>query len=96
MIGVAYHSDVVALAALGGGSCLLGLATINRFFKAGFTDASRVAKEAAPLLLPILVCSFLAGTHLGGGGMLPLVLRLLAFSVIYLFSLWKLRRIWNA
>jgi O-antigen/teichoic acid export membrane protein len=96
MIGVVYHSDLVALSALGIGSCLLGLATINRFFKAGYTDASRVAREAAPLLLPILVCSALAGTRLGGGGMLPLVLRLLAFSSVYLFSIWKLRRIWNA
>jgi O-antigen/teichoic acid export membrane protein len=95
MIGVACHSDVVALSALGVGSCLLGLATINRFFKAGFTDASRVAKEAAPLLLPLLSCSFLAVTRLGGGGVLPLVLRLLAFSVVYLFSIWKLRRVWN-
>ena len=96
MIGVAYHSELVALSALGIGSCLLGLATINRFFKAGFTGASRVAKQAAPLLLPILLCSLLAASRLGGGGMLPLVLRLLAFSVIYLFSIWKLRRVWNA
>ena len=95
MIGVAYHSDLVALTALGVGTCLLGLATINRFFKAGFTDAGRVAKKAAPLLLPLLVCSLLAGTRLGGEGMLPLVLRLLAFSMVYLFSIWKLRRVWS-
>ena len=95
LIGIAYHSDLVALSALGVGSCLLGLATINRFFKAGFTDAGRVAKEAGPLLSPILLCSFLAGTRLGGDGMLPLVLRLLAFSTVYLFSIWKLRRVWN-
>jgi lipopolysaccharide exporter len=96
MIGVIYHSDLVALSALGIGSCVLGLATIHRFFKAGFTDTGRVAKQAAPLLLPLLFCSLLAGTRPGGAGLFPLVLRLLAFSLVYLFSIWKLRPIWNA
>lgn len=96
MIGVVYHSDLVALSALGIGTCLLGVATINRFFKAGFTNTGRVAREAAPLLLPLLLCFGLAATRLGGSGLLPLVLRVLAFSGVYLFSLWKLRRSWNA
>ncbi len=96
MIGIACHSDLVALSALGIGSCLLGLATINRFFRAGYTDVVRVARHAAPLLLPLLLCCLLAGTRLGGGGILPLALRILAFSLVYLFSIWKLRRVWNA
>jgi lipopolysaccharide exporter len=96
MIGVAYHSDVIALAALGTGSCLLSLATMNRFFEAGFTNASCVLKQAAPLLLPLALCTLLAASRFGGGGMLPLVLRVIAFSIVYLLSLWKLRRFASA
>jgi lipopolysaccharide exporter len=96
MIGVAYHSDVIALAALGTGSCLLSLATMNRFFEAGFTNASCVLKQAAPLLLPLALCALLAAWRFGGGGMLPLVLRVIAFSIVYLLSLWKLRRFASA
>lgn len=91
MIGVAYHSDMIAVAALGAGSCLLSLATMNRFFKAGFTRASIVLKQAAPLFLPLLLCLLLAGSRFGRSGMLPLVLRVLAFSIVYLLCLWKLR-----
>jgi O-antigen/teichoic acid export membrane protein len=96
MIGVAYHSDVIALAALGSGSCLLSLATMNRFFEAGFTNASCVLKQAAPLLLPLAFCALLALSRFRGGGMLPLVLRVIAFSIVYLLSLWKLRRFASA
>ena len=92
MVGVAYHSDVIALAVLGSGSCLLSLVTMNRFFEAGFTNASCVLKQAAPLLLPLALCALLAEWRFGGRGMLPLVLRVLAFSFVYLISLWKLRR----
>jgi O-antigen/teichoic acid export membrane protein len=91
MIGVAYHSDLVALAALGIGSCIFSLATMNRFFKAGFTHAGPIMKQAAPLLVPLAVCALLAQSRFGGGGMLPLVLRVLAFSIVYVLSLWKVR-----
>jgi lipopolysaccharide exporter len=96
MIGVAYHSDVMALAALGIGSCLLSLATMNRFFKAGFTHASRIVKSAAPLLVPLALCALLAVSGFGGRGMLPLILRVFALSIVYLLSLWKLRRFASA
>lgn len=96
MVGVAYHSDVIALAALGVGSCLLSLATMNRFFKAGFTHAGRIFKQAAPLALPLALCALLAVSSFGGRGVAPLVLRILAFTTVYLFSLWKLRRFASA
>jgi len=96
MIGIAYHSDLIAIAALGSGSCLLSLATMNRFFKAGFTHASRIVKQAAPLLFPLVVSALLTKWKLGGSGIWALVLRVLAFSIVYLLSLWKLRRFANA
>lgn len=96
MIGVVYHSDLLALAALGGGSCLFSLITMDRFFKAGFTHAGRILKQAAPLLVPVMLCMLLAEWQLGGGGIVPLLLRVLAFSLVYLFSLWKLRRFASA
>ena len=92
LIGVAYHSDLIALGALGCGSCLFALATVNRFFKAGFTRAGRVLKQAAPLLVPLALCALLAESRFGGGGLLPLIFRVLAFVAVYAFSLWKLRR----
>jgi len=96
MIGIAYHSDLIALAALGGGSCIFSLVTMNRFFKAGFTHAGRILKQAAPLLVPLALCALLAESRFGGGGILPLVLRVLAFIIVYLLSLWKLRRFASA
>jgi O-antigen/teichoic acid export membrane protein len=92
MAGVAYHSDLVALSALGAGSCIFSVLTMNRFFKAGFTDTGRILKQAVPLLAPLVFCVLLAKSQLGGAGMLPLVLRVFAFSLVYLVSLWKLRR----
>jgi O-antigen/teichoic acid export membrane protein len=96
MIGVAYHSDLIALAALGGGACLFELVTMNRFFKAGFTNAGRIVKQAAPLLVPLVLCALLAESRFGGAGMLPLVLRVAVFTIVYLLSLWKLRRFASA
>jgi hypothetical protein len=92
MIGVAYHSDLVALAALGAGSCIFSLATMNRFFKAGFTHADRILKQAGPLLVPLALAALLAASQIGGGGLWPLLLRVLAFGAVYLLALWKLRR----
>jgi lipopolysaccharide exporter len=92
MIGVAYHSDLVALAALGTGSCIFSLATMNRFFKAGFTHSDRILKQAGPLLVPLALAALLAASQIGGGGLWPLLLRVLAFSAVYLLALWKLRR----
>lgn len=91
LIGVFYHSDLVALAALGGGSCLFSLITMDRFFKAGFTRAGRVLRRAVPLLIPLALCALLAAWPFGGGGTVGLLVRVLAFAIVYFLALWKLR-----
>lgn len=92
MVGVAYHSDVVALTALGTGSCIFSLATMNRFFKAGFSHASHILKQAGPLLAPLAFCAVLAVWRFGGGGTAALLLRVSALAIVYTVALWKLRR----
>jgi lipopolysaccharide exporter len=88
--GARFHSDTVAMALLGSGACLLSLVTVNRFFQAGRTNTARVLKKLTPLLLPIALCFALTELRLGGTRMVPILLRILAFSVVYLFSVWKL------
>jgi hypothetical protein len=49
-------------------------------------------KQAGPLLVPLALAALLAASQIGGGGLWPLLLRVLAFSAVYLLALWKLRR----
>jgi len=88
--GARYHSDLVAIAMLGFGACLFSLITIKRFFEAGCANTGTVLKKLAPLLVPIGLCFALAELRVGGTGMTPILVRILAFCIVYLLSVWKL------